>query len=167
MATASPALIIAHWYTLIENLQASPMQFYASIEEAIKQRQIPDVKTERVDWREGGIFSARREYLRVRRKEFLFDICGAPFGNGFFVSSWLGEVPSGFLALLAEIPVVGPLFERVFKPLTYYKIDTALMFQSGIHAAVLEVIDGLTKAKGLRALSELERKPVLRDFAQR
>lgn len=163
----APTLIISHWYQLIEDLQASSKDFYASVEEAIRRRQMPDTGTTHVDWREGGPLSARREYLRVMRKEHIFDVCAAPFGNGFFVSWWLGELPSGCLALFLWIPFVGPLLERVFRPITYYRIDTALMFQTSIHAAVLEVVDGLTKEKGLRALTELERKPIMKEFLAR
>jgi hypothetical protein len=65
------------------------------------------------------------------------------------------------------IPVFGPLWERIFLPFTYYRIDTALMFQQAIHTSVMEVIDGMTQAKGLRALSEADRKPILKDFFQR
>lgn len=167
MAHTSPELVISHWYNLMENFQASPKEFYASIEAAIQRRGIPDAKTSRVDWQEGGMFSAKREYLRIRRKSHIFDVCGAPFGTGFFVSWWLVEVPSGLFALLAEIPVIGLLFRPFITPATYYKIDTALMYQSAVHTAVLEVVDEMTKAKGIRALSELERKPILRDFYTR
>ncbi len=157
---AAAPLIISHWYRLIEGLQTSPKDFYASVEHAIVRRQVPDAKSSRVDWREGGLLSAKREYLRVQRREYIFDICGAPFGTGFFVSWWLGEPQGCFQAL----PIVGPFFAR---RATYYRIDTALMFQSAVHDAVLEVVDELTSAKGLRALSELERKPILREFFQR
>jgi len=51
--------------------------------------------------------------------------------------------------------------ERLFHPMSYYRIDTALMFQESIRLAVLEVLDEMTKAKGLRVLSESERKPIL------
>lgn len=162
---ATPSIVLSHWYTLIENLQTSSKEFYSSVEEAIKKRQVPDTWTDRVEWREGSILSAKREYLRVRRKDLVFDICAAPFGSGFFVSSWQGVFPSGIAAFLCALPIIGRLFEAILRPLTFYKIDTALMFQSSIHSAVLEVIDGLTKARGLRGLSELERKPILRDFA--
>src|SRR4249919_1296994 len=87
----APSIIISHWFNTIENFQASPMQFYASVEEAIKRRQIPFSSTERVEWHEGGIFSAQREYLRITRNDHIFDICGAPYGTGFFVSWWFGE----------------------------------------------------------------------------
>lgn len=120
---------------------------------AIERRAIPDAAQSRVDWREGGVLSAKREYLRVRRKQYTFDICGAPFGTGFFVSWWLTE-PLGCLG--------GYIRRRE----TYYRIDTALMFQEAVHAAVLEVIDGMTSAKGIRGLSELDRKPILRSLVR-
>jgi hypothetical protein len=41
------------------------------------------------------------------------------------------------------------------------------MFQDSVHSAVLEVLDQATEAKGLKALSELERKPLLSDFFKR
>ncbi len=213
MATAPT--VLSHWYQLVENLQASPMEFFSSVEHAVEQKQLPEAERSRVDHFEGGAFSAKREYLRVRRGRLVFDICGAPFGNGFFFSWWLGELRSGpakllgifaaFLLLLwigfkisflmgtftllvvipailwflarnppgelagwddplLVIPFFGILYERWFRPQTYYRIDTTLMFQQSIHLAVLEVVDDLTTAKGLRALSERERQPILRDF---
>ena len=86
------SVIISHWYQLIEGLQESSQQFYFLLEHAINERQIPNIDISRIDHREGGALSAKREYLRVRRKEYLFDVCAAPFGNGFFISWWLGEV---------------------------------------------------------------------------
>lgn len=216
---AAAPVVLSHWYKLLENLQASPMEFYGSVEQAVERRQVPDTERTRVDYFEGGAFSAKREYLRVRRGRLVFDICGAPFGTGFFVSWWLGELRSGPLMLLAivagmlfvtslifrvlgagagllfffvgvpailwflarhtpeelagwddpilVIPWIGPLYERWFRPLTYYKIDTTLMFQQAVHASVLDIVDDLTNTKGLRALSEDERKPILGQFFQR
>lgn len=155
------SLILSHWYHSIEGLQESPQQFYSSLEQAINQRQIPNIKLSRVDYREGGVLSAKREYLRVCRKEHIFDICAAPFGNGFFVSWWLGETTSFFWSIVLMIPYLGVALMRVFRPLTYYRYDTILMFQESVRSAVLEVVDNITKAKGLRGLSELERKPIL------
>ena len=66
-----------------------------------------------------------------------------------------------------SVPFLGDLYAAVFSPPSYYRIDTMLMFQSAIHGAVLEVIDGLTTAKGLRALSDDERKPVFRELLGR
>lgn len=76
-------------------------------------------------------------------------------------------VRSGELAweeTILALPFLGRVYEWIFQPPTYYRIDTALMFQETVHAAVLEVLDSLLSANGLRALSEGERKPILQDF---
>jgi hypothetical protein len=83
----------------------------------------------------------------------------------FFIVGW--QVRKGTIRIedsLLEIPVIGPIYERLFHPITYYKKDTALMFQESIRLAVNEVIDELTKAKGLRSLSESERKPIMNNL---
>ena len=213
MPLGSTSTPIAHWYTLIEGLQQSPSEFYAMIDQPLAARHIPDSRQSRVDWKEAGAFSASREYLRMQRGKHVMDICGAPFGKGFFVSWWLAEPrPSpvvstiaafavmlflfyafgfvyGIIAFLVVFvgigafisstpeedwipyllvtPLLGPLWERFFCPYTYYRIDTALMFQTAVHGVILEVIDGITQAKGLRALSESDRKPILKEFFQR
>ncbi len=154
--------IFSHWYHLIEQFNDSSQAFYASLESAINARNIPKVKVKRIDHHEGGMLSAKREYLRASRKEHVFDICAAPFGNGFFVSWWLGETASPFWEFMMKIPWFGPMLFAAARPFTYYKLDTTLMFQESIHTAVLEVVDGITKGKGLRMLTELERKPILR-----
>lgn len=210
--------VISHWAHLIENLDLAPSDFYEEVEGGIEAREIPEANLSLISYREGGPFSPYRRYLRAQRREFVLDICGAPFGRGFFVSWWLGEVrsPFGLLALvglallylftygallnavgripalvaagvllpvfvwafarflsdrlgeidaaLAAMPLIGPYYRRWFSPLTYYRIDTALMFRDAVHNAVLDVVDGLIDARGLRALTETERKPVLKSF---
>ena len=96
-------VILSHWYHLVEGLQESSQEFYKSVEAAVKTRSVPDARISRIDYHEGGILSAKREYLRVRRKELIFDICAAPFETGFFTSWWLGEKPGGPLALILLI----------------------------------------------------------------
>jgi len=157
----------AHWSHLTEGLQESSIQFYASTEAAISKRQIPNIKLSRIDYREGGVFSAKREYLRVKWKSYIFDICAAPFGTGFFISWWLGQTPSPIMALVYMIPFIGPLMVRSFKPETYYQLDTTQMFQESIHIAVLEVLDQVTQANGLRSLTESERKPIMQDLLKK
>jgi hypothetical protein len=218
MAKTKVGQVVSHWAKLVQNLQTSSLDFYRSVEEAIKRREVPEITISRVDMHEGGMLSAKRQYLRVERKRLVFDICAAPFGTGFFFSSWLGILPTGLgiwifagtsLAILIllfaslyqfgflaglffwfvgipvllvvigylisegaidgedavlEAPIIGWLYNRIFHPNTYYKHDTASMFQSAIHGAVMEVIDEIAKAKNLRPLTELERKPVMKDF---
>ncbi len=68
---------------------------------------------------------------------------------------------------LVAMPLLGPIYERIFRPQTYYKVDTALMFQDAVHNAVLEVIDQISTVKGIRPLSEFERKPIMREFGRK
>lgn len=212
--------VLSHWSILIENLEASPLTFYQSVGEALSKRQVPQTANSRVQHREAGLLSAEREYMRVKRETVLFDVCGAPFGTGFFVSWWfVEEVPRlnpmlrvlvllvmlavvgylltafGFIVglfitlvvvggglsavhilsseghlddtVVRALPLLGALYVWLFRPATYYRIDSMEMFQKAVHNSVLEVIDGMTTAKGIRALSEADRKPILTEFYNR
>jgi len=230
--------VVAHWHKLFGNLQTSVQDFYASVELALDARKIPGLKISRVKWSEGGVLSPNREYLRVEGDRHSFDMCAAPFGTGFFFSSWvtkrkaklvwlylttfvfltfvvrwllqkaLGSLwgassevaqglfmsvlrlgfspfvmfPLSFLivlwliavaartgevgpeAAILTVPLIGWFYEKVFALETYYRIDTRSMFQSAVHSAMMEAIDGLLTQKGLRALSEFDRKPVSREL---
>jgi hypothetical protein len=219
---------ISHWGHLFENFQTSSLAFYESVETAVQARAVPETNRTRIEHKEGGLASAKREYLRLHRGKHAFDICAAPFGTGFFVSWWFTEPPlkfgllytlgfffglvivmniafgigaaigaamglgtflGGTCAALIGVPVllwffgnamrqgkiggestvlamplVGSIYERIFAPATFYAIDTALMFQDAVHNAVMEVIDCVTANKGVRALTEAERKPIMKRF---
>jgi hypothetical protein len=227
---AKQADVISHWDQLIENFQASSLEFYNSVEKALEGRAVPEIHWSRVEHKEGGLASAKRQYLRTHRGKYAFDICAAPFGTGFFVSWWFTEPPlpfafiytlvfllgvviamniafgigmaigvamnsyvfglfvGGCAALLGvpaflwligsgirqgtipgestvlAMPLIGRVYERIFAPATFYAMDTAIMFQKSVHQAVQEVIDCMTANKGVRALTEAERKPVMRQF---
>ena len=167
MAATATSSLISHWDHMFPGMQQSSSEFYSAVDRLLGEHHLSDAKTERVNIHEGGLLSAKREYLQVRRKQHVFHICAAPFGNGFFVSWWLGEVRSGFGAFLAGLPYIGWLFAflaDLAKPTTYYKVDTALMFQSVTHGAVLAALESTLDAKGERALTEVDRKPIMRDF---
>ena len=214
---AVPDAVISHWSTLLEGFHTSSLTFYKNVEEALSRRQIPNTSNSRVDYREAGMLSANREYLRVQREKLVFDVCAAPFGTGFFISYWLAEdrlklnpflkvlailimlavvafvvsiaglmlglVTIVFLTLVGlvaaqmaassgdfddeivvALPILGTVYLWLFRPTTYYRMDSTLMFQKSVHNAILEVIDAITNEQGLRALSEAERKPILREF---
>lgn len=163
---SSTTEVISHWNTLIENFQTSPQQFYQAVDRAIQRRQIPNARTDRISFKEGHLLSARREYLRIScKKDFYFAVCGAPFGTGFFISWWLLEPPAGCLAaLFAPFPVLSLIARALVKPWTYYRLDTAMMFQTATHSAVMEVVDSITAAQGVRGLTEIERKPIMRQL---
>jgi hypothetical protein len=66
---------IGHWSHLLGGLVTTPQDFYAAIEAGLKRRDIPDCRLSRVDWSERGFTSAKREYLRAERDEFLIRTC--------------------------------------------------------------------------------------------
>jgi hypothetical protein len=160
--------VISHWNTLIENFNMSPQHFYNAVAYAIEKRQIPNAKIDRISFSESHLLSAKREYLRISCKnDFYFAICGAPFGTGFFVSYWLLQPPDGCLVeLFRPLPLLSVIAQALVRPWTYYRIDTANMFQTATHTALLEVIDSITSAQGLRSLPETERKPIMKGFLQ-
>jgi hypothetical protein len=212
--------VLSHWSHLFDEYSTSTTDFYSAVEAAVKARKAPDVNIERVDFHEGGVLSAKREYLRVRRGQLAFDICAAPYGRGQFFSWWLVDLPpsgaffvvlvilagiAGMVALCFKIfgffggplasliavpigllfvghliretasdieatvlavPYLGAVYARIFSPPTYYRTDTALMFQETVRGAVMEALQGLRSGKGLRALSPEEWKPTMRDLTR-
>lgn len=70
-------------------------------------------------------------------------------------------------AALMRTPVLGPIYERFLRPLTYFRIDLALMYQESAHSAVLDAADALTSATGAKPLTGLERKPIMRELYRR
>jgi hypothetical protein len=164
---SSATEVISHWSTLIEDFQYSPQRFYEQVAEAVRKRQIPDSKIGKVQFKEGNFLTARREYLRIHYKnEFYFAICGAPFGTGFFVSWWLLQAPEGcLLSLLSLLPGLSSIGRAMAGPWTYYRADTASMFQTATHSAVMEVVDSMVNSvQNIRPLSESERKPIMREL---
>jgi hypothetical protein len=155
-----------HWHQSIEGLKGTTRDFYEAVEATIREQNLPDVNIAVVAFQEAGVFSDRRDYLRIRRGEHLFDLCVAPFGNSFFVSSWFCERPRIFLDFLSSVPFFGWLargWARLFLPVTYYKVDSALLFQSAVHECVLHVLDRMIADQGLEPLVDSARKPVMRE----
>jgi hypothetical protein len=110
--------VISHWHHSLEDFNTPALDFYRSVEETLKAKEAP-TRVERVDWKESGVLSARREYLRISYSRFSFDLCAAPFGKDFFFSWWLvRRAPEfalmyGCLGLLA-VPIVLLIFLQVF-----------------------------------------------------
>jgi len=207
-----PAEVISHWHHSIEDFTASATEFYRSIEATLKAKEAPSVTTEVIEWRESGVLSAKREYLRVSYGRFSFDLCAAPFGRDFFFSWWLVKRQPdaafligcfGLLALpvvfalfvktagfffgfilflvalagvgawltnqarngaagvedtILAIPVVGQLYTRFFRPVTYYSTDSRLIFEESVHRVVLQHVEVLRTTHNLPKLSATETK---------
>jgi len=152
-----PSIIHSHWQHMFEDLQFSAQEFYSSVERIIKEREIPDVKIERVTFTEGKLFGIRRECLRIKRNQYIFDICAAPFGKGFFISWYLGESAGFMKDLIAKIPVIGALIVKASELKTYYQMDSEAMFKESIRLCLNRALDDITSTKGVRMLSDAER----------
>jgi len=135
----------------------SANDFYSSVESIAKSHEFPDVKIERVKNKEGGMLSASREYLQIRHKDLVFEICAMQFGKDFCLTSWLYETEGTLRQLLKFTKAGEYLSERAAKR-TFYQADQEAMFKNCIHSAVLEAVDKMTKAQGIRGLNDLERQ---------
>ncbi|HEU5124828.1 MAG TPA: hypothetical protein VFW05_12275 [Verrucomicrobiae bacterium] len=87
------AEVFSHWGTLTPGCHFSTQQFYSEIEQAIRAKQWPGVEMMRLDYREAGFLSHKREYLRIIRQRQLFDICAAVFGKDYFFSIREAQIP--------------------------------------------------------------------------
>lgn len=108
-----------HWYTPVDDFEFVSSDFYEMIEKELFHREVPGLELSRVQFSEGGILSGKREYLRLKRERFVFDICAAPFGKGYFFSFRFVELPLGIkplelLAFLISLALVDLLFVKIF-----------------------------------------------------
>lgn len=87
--------------------------------------------------------------------------------GGLFVANMLVEDGTFNDDIIHALPGIGWLYRRLFKPLTYYRIDSMQMFQKAVHNSVMEVVGTMTEGKGIRALAESDRQPVMREFYAR
>jgi hypothetical protein len=123
-------LVLGHSESCIDNFSTSSLAFYEEVKAGIERRGIPDVSFSTVTWREGGLLSDERIYLRVRRGEVAYDICAAPFGSGFFFFSWLTAIPHPF----ADMLFLG------FASLTFFIATAKTLFESGLVSFILVLI---------------------------
>jgi hypothetical protein len=154
------ALETEHWFQGFEHLHLSAQEFYAFLEGYVRDMQLPDVRVRRVTHSEGGLLSANREYLRFSRREYVFDICAAPFGHGFFISYWQVDTSTIIRKLVRAIPKVGAVLEFALFNKTYYQIDAEHMFKQFIDETLKQAVEHVGRNKGERGFKELERNPV-------
>lgn len=83
---------ISRWHVLVPDFEISTVAFYDRVRELIELQRIPDIEISEVLFREGGLLSSGRRYLRLKREKLIFDFCSAPFGTSWFFSCRLGEV---------------------------------------------------------------------------
>jgi len=107
---------LAYWCKLFPDISYSAKELYGAIVKNVQAQMVPALEPGLVLIRQGGPFSPERLYLQMRRERLVFEICGAPFGTGFFVSSRLFDRRKEptlldfcvlfFLILLLPLPVI-------------------------------------------------------------
>src|SRR4051812_11368590 len=71
---------------LVEKLNCSPKEFYVLLAKSLEERRVPGLEAGLVKMVESVAGSARRLYMTVTRERFVYYICAAPYGSGFFFS---------------------------------------------------------------------------------
>ncbi len=99
-----------HWHSLIEGFATSSLEFYELVKAGVARREIPNLKISEVEWKESGVGSGKRAYLRISREGLNFDICAAPFGTGYFFSWWLAKIKRVLLDFLFIIVMLAVAF---------------------------------------------------------
>lgn len=75
-------------------------------------------------------------------------------------------IERGSLAIedsILAMPGVGLIYAKYFRPVTYYSVDSQMMFQDAVHGTVVKVVEALLSAKGARALTPEQMKPSTRE----
>jgi hypothetical protein len=142
-------VVHAHWHHMFDTRPFASKEFYEYLKNGIVEKGIEGISFKGITHSERGILSAQRVYLRINYREYMIDICAAPFAkDAFFVSWWLGDAGITFRDFLISIPVIGRLFNRREK--TFYEQDTEIMFKEIVSGCVKDTIEKLTEEKGQR-----------------
>src|ERR1700722_6865695 len=107
--------VLEKWHAFFDNFKMPSLDFYEMVKKELEARKVPGLKMALVKWKEGGVLSAERQYLRLMRERWVFDICAAPFGTGYLFSYRFTEIPIKInpltvilmIGLAAAIPVEG------------------------------------------------------------
>lgn len=140
-----------NWHKYLDYQPFSPQDFYSQLSQEINAKDIPELSLIRIDYPQGGIFSASREYLRVSCRQYVFDVCAAPFSTGFFVSYWMGELSDPLKDIFKNMPLVGRFFRKRQK--TFFELDNEMLFKELISTSVKKVFDQMIETKGQRSIA--------------
>jgi len=148
--------VSTNWLHAFVEYQFSTQDFYTQLGELIAKREMPNVSISRINYATSHLISERREYLRIARKDSIFDICVAPFGTGSFVSYWYGEPRKTLKQLMRRVattyiknPDVHQIIDN-FNNKTRYQYDTDSVFQVWVKDCINEAIEEVKANKGIR-----------------
>jgi hypothetical protein len=147
---ATVTTIHAHQSQHFEELQLSAREFYTLLKTMIAEYQYPDIKCEPVTLSESGIFSSKREYLRISKQRYHYYVCASPFGKSFFISWWLKEDAHTAANVTRKFGWLGRRVATRMESKTFYEIDTEAMFTQSINAIIKMAVEKVKTDKGFR-----------------
>ncbi|MDB5009206.1 MAG: hypothetical protein JWP45_3599 [Mucilaginibacter sp.] len=150
IAMASETTVHAHNSQHFENLQLSSKEFYTLLKAMIESYQYPEVSCTPITLKESGIFSSKREYLRISKQRYHYYVCASPFGKSFFISWWLQEDANTAANVTRKLGWLGRAVATRIESKTYYELDTELMFTSSITSIIKMAVEKVKADKGYR-----------------
>jgi len=69
--------------------------------------------------------------------------------------------------LLLKLPVIGPIYERLFREETYYRVDTRLLYLKTIPDLIQRLAEDITGDKGVKLADQYECAPIIGDLYKR
>ncbi len=147
---ATQNTIHAHNSQHFEDLQMSSKEFYTLLQKMIEDYRYPDVVCTPMTLKEGGVFSSRREYLRISKQRYNYYVCASPFGRSFFISWWLQENAHTAANVTRKLGWLGRAMATRMESKTYYELDTELMFTSSINSIIKIAVEKIKADKGYR-----------------
>jgi len=147
----------------LENCDATPLEFLATIEEVFHQRTIIGAELRYVARREWSLLSRRRIYLVIAFRGAACFVGAARFGTALMVNSRYTASSSRTLLILYHTPVLGGLVRRVIEPTTFYRTDILHAFEQCVRSVVLEAT-ALVNDEGPQVFREPEQPPLLEDL---
>jgi hypothetical protein len=146
---------------VLENFPMTPLQFFAYVQDAIEERQIPGVNLHLITRRQVGFGGSRRRYLCVTYQSSICIVGAVPLGTAFVVSWRCGELATWARLILLEHPVLYSTIDWFIRPPTFYRIDVNEAFQQLMQRLITDVITNVTEPQVVRVLNETERQQIL------
>jgi hypothetical protein len=147
---ATEQTIHAHQSEYFEDLRLSAKDFYMLLKKMIEEYRYPEVTCTPVTLKEGGVFSSKREYLRISKDRYNYYVCASPFGKSFFISWWLQEDANASANFAARFGLLGRAMANRLESKTYYERDTELMFTASINSLIKRAVEKIKTDKGFR-----------------
>lgn len=159
--------VINHWNVFIPHFSYSSKSFYQQLTESLLSHGVDDISYTTKNIATANMIGQRRIYLRVTWKGYTYDVCAAPFGDGYFFSYWGQREPHKLKFALSKIPWIGFWLSEMIFPVTYYSIDNDTMFHTLFHECTLDLVNTITKEKNLPPLAPEQTQPNIKDLFAR